>query len=77
MRTIYTDRYGLYLWAMLFAAAAMAIGGYGAFSNGNTTKALLNVLGSGCFVSLAARRLMQVRMAKRKGDDSTILRKVD
>lgn len=74
MKTIYTDRYGLYPWAMLFVSAVMFWSAYSGFSKGDGNALGLGIGSGALFLILALKRIWDVRKAKREGRNPSILR---
>ncbi|GAA4751638.1 hypothetical protein GCM10023264_17970 [Sphingomonas daechungensis] len=81
MKTIYTDKLGLYPWALLFLSATMFWSAYGVFVEGryapfglgSTAGSLFLAAGGVFWLGLAARRFRNVRVAKREGRDPSII----
>lgn len=81
MKTIYTDRFGIYPWAMLFLSFVTFWSAYDVFFEGSrapfgldrTAGGLIFVLGGSLWLFLAAKRFRDVLRAKREGRDPTIL----
>ena len=74
MKTIYTDKLGLYPWAMLFVSIVMFGRAYNAFEEGRTLWLCLNIGIGGSCLFLALKRFRDVQQTKREGRDPTILR---
>jgi len=74
VKTIFTDRNGLYPWAMLFVASMMFWSAYRDFLEGDDMGFGLSMAGGGVFLIFAIKRLRNIRHATRAGDDITILR---
>ena len=74
MKTVYTDKLGLYPWAMLFVAFASFWSAYNAFIAGDGNQLGLGIGAGGVFLILAIKRFLDVRQAKRDGRDPTVLR---
>ena len=72
--TIYTDRYGLYPWAMLLLSCSMFWSAYRGFVDGDGNQLGLGVGGGSVFLILAFKRLWDVHQAKRSGRDPSIVR---
>jgi hypothetical protein len=82
MKTIYTDKLGIYPWALLFLSAISFWWAYDTVTGGRhapfgihkTTAGIIFVLCGGYWLFLAARRFRDVRSATREGRDPTIIR---
>lgn len=74
MKTIYTDRYGIYPWTMLVASCWMFLLAYGDLGKRSAIYIGLDIAGGLFFMALAVRRLVDIRRAKREGRDHTIVR---
>lgn len=74
MKTIYTDRYGIYPWMMLVVAAIMFNNAYDGFSEQDGHQLGLGIGTGGVFLILALKRFWDIRKAKRENRDHTIVR---
>ncbi|WP_145916774.1 hypothetical protein [Erythrobacter sp. QSSC1-22B] len=74
MKTVYTDKYGFYPWAMLFVSFVGFWSAYSGFSEGDGNRLGLGIGSGEVFLILALRRFWNVREAKREGRDPTIHR---
>jgi len=85
MKTIYTDRFGLYPWALLALSVIFFRSGYqiitgvrdAPFGIDDTVGGAIFVLVGGCWLLLAGKRLLDMRLARREGRDPTIVRVKD
>ncbi len=71
---IYTDKFGLYPWAMLFVSAGMFWFAYRGLQDGDASQLGLGLGSGGLFLILALKRFWDIREAKRDGKDPTIVR---
>jgi len=74
MRTIYTDKLGLYPWAMLLVSGVMFWSAYSGLTEGDGNRIGLGVGAGALFLILALKRFWDVRQAKLEGRDPTIFR---
>ena len=82
MKTIYTDRFGLYPWFLLYLSGTFFWMAYETFTRGrhsrlgisNDVEGIILVVGGGYWLALAAKRLAKARVARREGRDPTIIR---
>lgn len=74
MKTVYTDRLGFYPWAMSFVSVVGFWYAYDGFTKGDGTQFGLGIGSGSVFLILALKRFLDIREAKRKGRDATILR---
>jgi len=74
MKTVYTDRYGIFPWAMLLVAGGMFWSAYNGFVKGNGGTAGLSLGAGAVFLTLALRRFWDSRQAKHEGRDPSIIR---
>lgn len=74
MKTIFTDRYGLYPWFLSATSCWMFSLAYGHFADGNAIRALVDAGAASVFLILAIKRFLEIRRAKREGRDHTIVR---
>jgi hypothetical protein len=82
MKTIYTDRFGLYPWFliylsfMFFRLAYQTLTGvrHSPWGVSDGVEATILVVGGGYWVALATRRFLNIRSARRGGRDPTIIR---
>jgi hypothetical protein len=74
VKTIYTDKFGLYPWAMLLVSAGMFWSVYRGLGDGDGSQLGLGVGSGGLFLILALKRFWDIRKAKREGRDPTIVR---
>ena len=74
MKTVYTDRFGFYPWAMLFVSAVGFLSAYDGFAEGDGNQLGLGIGSGSVFLILALKRFWDIREAKRKGRDATIVR---
>ena len=77
MKTVYTDKYGIYPWAMLFVSAFMFWSAYSGYAQGNGNQLGLGIGAGAVFLILALKRFWDIRQAKRDGRDPTIMRITD
>ncbi|MBO9518840.1 MAG: hypothetical protein J7493_12300 [Porphyrobacter sp.] len=77
MKTIYTDKLGLYPWVMLFVSSTMFWSAYFGFTVGDGNQLGLGIGSGSLFFILGVKRLWEVREAKRQGRDPTIIRVKD
>jgi hypothetical protein len=81
MKTIYTDKTGIYPWALLFlsfgtfwsACDTFRGGRIGPFGLDSSLNGLILALAGVFWLFLAAKRYRDVRRAKREGRDPTII----
>ncbi|XUU61433.1 hypothetical protein ACRAQ6_03950 [Erythrobacter sp. HA6-11] len=73
MKTVYTDKLGLFAPAMLFVAAIWFWRSYESYLESETIASVLFVAGGSVFLFLAMRRVYQVRRAKEEGGDPSLL----
>jgi hypothetical protein len=81
MKTIYTDKLGLYPWALLFLSFVMFWSAYDTFLGRSSAPfglddnvgGLFLALGGSFWLFLAMKRFLDVRKAKREGRDPTII----
>jgi hypothetical protein len=73
VKTVYTDKLGVYPWAMLFVSAAGFWTAFEGFAAGDGSRLGLGVGSGGVFLTLALKRFWDIRTAKREGRDPTIL----
>ncbi len=74
MKTIYTDKLGIYPWAMLFSASVMFWSAYRGFLESDGNQFGAGIGAGGLFLILAVRRFWDVREAKRAGHDASVPR---
>jgi hypothetical protein len=82
MKTIYTDKLGLYPWVLLFGSvtsfwlAYRTIAGahHAPFGLDKNLGGIIFAVIGGYWLFLAARRFQDIRAAKREGRDPTIIR---
>lgn len=74
MKTIYTDRYGIYPWMMMLVAVIMFHDAYNGFAEQNGNQLGLGIASGGVFLFLALKRFWDIRKAKRENRDPTIVR---
>lgn len=74
MKTIYTDKFGLYPWAMLLVSAYTFWSAYRGIGDDDGGQLGLRVGAGSFFLILALKRFWDVREAKRKGRDPTVVR---
>jgi len=85
MKTIYTDRFGFYPWALLALSIIFFRSGYqiivgvrhAPFGIDGTVGGAVFVLVAGYWLVLAGKRILDVRLAKREGRDPAIVRVKD
>ncbi|WP_379548554.1 hypothetical protein ACFCW2_05140 [Qipengyuania sp. DSG2-2] len=73
MKTVYTDRFGIFHWAMIAVALWQALSAFESAMEGSWGRALLNAAVAGAFSFLAARRMIERRAAIRAGSDPAIM----
>ena len=74
MKTVYTDHFGIFPWAMMAVAIWQLVSAIMAYSAQNWTWALLYACAGAIFAFLGIRRMIDRRSAKREGGDPTIIR---
>lgn len=77
MKTIYTDKYGLYLWTMLLLAFGQFWTAYRGFSTQDGNRLGLGIATGSVFLILALKRFWDIRKAKRDNRDPTVVRVVE
>lgn len=81
MKTIYTDRYGIYHWGLLVLSISLLWSAYDTYFGGGSAPfglskfwgSLLFVGSAGIWLWLAVKRLREIKKAKREGRDPTIM----
>ncbi|GAA0266078.1 hypothetical protein GCM10009127_01860 [Alteraurantiacibacter aestuarii] len=74
MKTIYTDNYGVYPWAMLAVALYMFWSAYEGFASDDGNRLGLGIGAGALFLILALRRVWDRRNARVEGRDPSIVR---
>jgi hypothetical protein len=74
VKTIFTDRYGLYPWLLIAACCWIFLSAYWDWAAGHAIHASLNVAAGAVFLTLAIKRLSVIGRARREGRGHTIER---